>query len=793
MNSRSIEKEILDNVYEKKNKTNQNKKNTIKKKPIKKKVTNTKFKKRKIKNVKKISKTSFKILIGGTAVFLLIIGRVIFFQIGHQTLNGVNLNEFAAEQYKREETLEAQRGTIYDSKGKPLAQNIKIYEITVHLSGNEVYDPQNATYIDDNIENPKEDANKIIEILGYENDQKAKELITSQINLDPKKYSQVKLGIYGNEITQEQKEELEKSNIKGLTFDEKTKRFYPYDTFASYILGYVKEEEVNSGATYGNDTTETNMVGELGIEKTLDSYLRGEDGTVVSSKDNKGVPQKTTQTKEKTDGANVYLTLDSIIQMFISEYMQKGLSGYNYDRATTVVMDAHSGEVLGAESYPNFDPNKKNVTEYTDPFNTCIEPGSTIKTFLVSTAIEEGKWKDDNTVVSGKRSNPRWGEGNTIADWLYNETKETWGTITWKEGFYFSSNVTMTYILDAVGYDTWKDYAKNKFEFGKEVDTELKQIDTCDFSPKYDFETATTTFGQGMTANPLELLRYYSIYANEGKMITPHFVKSINDSENGEEIYNGMADHPQSWSEEDADITVDKKTGQYKRQVISPKTADKTLDLLHGAMNYNAGGNFYATGSGYGEATKYDIAGKTGTSQIAIDGSYDNNSGLYSAMILAPADDPQIIMYTSILNPQDSYPNPHMTVYIEGIIDNTLNYLTSSNVNKTYSYETKYEITEDYIGKTDKELKKINQKYKKIGSGKVIAQYPQKETQMSKNGIVYLVGEDYKTSDFIGKNIDEGLEYCTALNFVCEVKGSGNKIKKVTSADVEKKYYFEVE
>lgn len=736
------------------------------------------------KEKKEMSRNFKIILIIFLFLFVLVILRVAYLEAFHtvhyisadEGIGSVNLEDYAHQQYSQENVDEAQRGVIYDSNGDPLAVNIETYKIIAHLDPkHKKYDSKKLEYVPDYIKDPDKTAEELIKDLGYEDDVNAQNMIESQLNKDPNKYSQVEFGVYGEDVTVEQKEKIEKDHIPGIEFQETTQRYYPYGDFASYVIGYANTDDKG------------NITGESGIEGALDDYLEGQDGKSITEVDNNGVATNNSIiTSEKIDGADVHLTLNSMIESFVHDSMEKHLNGQEYERASTVVMDANDGSVLAAESFPSFDPNKKDLETYQNPFtDACAEPGSVMKTFLVATAIKENVWDPNNKVDSGIRYNKDWGDNpktgkpNSVADWLYNDDNRDWGTITWQQGYYFSSNVTMTYILDAVGYSNWIDSAKDEYEFGTPVSDQLMTTSSCDFSPEYNLETATTTFGQGMTANIMQILRGYSTFANDGKMLNPYIVKSINDPETGEKIYSGKTDHPQNWKAGKKGVEVDSKTGEYSKEILTPSQNQEVLDLMRGAVTYNKGGDFYGTGVGYQKNVNYKIGGKTGTSQISVDGSYDNDDSLYSVVIIAPIDDPQIVYYTSVLNPATTYPQEYMEKYTASTINNTLDYLLQEEISTSTKEEKASQITvPDVKGKSESEaatnLAEEGLNYKYIGSGNVSNQYPEEGSSYIENGEVILLGSNYKKEDFIGLDYYEASTYANMLSLDIDIKGNND-------------------
>lgn len=766
----------------KNNKKIENKKPKAKKVFVNETVKNIELSKREKTRLQTISNLIFLTFL---VAFSAVIIRVFTIEVFHN-VNGVNLKDLSSEQYQKENSLKSERGTIYDSNGEALTINIKQYKMYAVLNPeNTKYNTETFTYDSYYVNNPNQEANKIIEILGYENDEKAKKMIIDQLNQDPKTHSQVEFSKYGDNISIMQKQKLEEAKLPGLYFEEKENRYYPYGEFASYIIGYARQKQEEDGSV--------SIVGEMGIEALLDSYLKGQDGEVVQKTDKQNVPIGEEQViTPKVNGTDVYLTLDSTVNAYVHDYMLEELKGQGFDSAATVVMDADTGAILGAEKVNGFDPNKKDIEDYTDPFfQNCFEPGSTIKTLLVASSIIEGKWDPDKKSPTGKRVNSSWGDDNYIADWLYNEERQSWGSITWAQGFYFSSNVVMTYILDNLGYDTWEDYAKNVWELGVPIENDLYTSNACSYEPKYSFETATTSFGQGMTTSIMQILRAYSVFSGDGKMVNPYIVKSINDSDTGKEVYNGSEDKPKNW-ENNKKVSFNKELGVWQKDVMSEEQNNEVLKLLEGGATYNEGGWFASTGRRYGEATENKIGVKTGTAQVAINGNYENSQTIASVAAVAPVDDPEIIVYTYVVRPTTPTPQTYMSQYLGKIIDNTLEYLkTSTNELKDYNPKEKNYISiKNYVGlkqsEAKKDLKENKIKYEIIGKGNIVGQYPMGGTKINKNQKVTLVGKDVDINSFTGKSKDYIQNFCTASTNECVYEGDGNKVSKVTNSS--KKY-----
>ncbi len=694
-------------------------------------------------------------------------------QVTH-VFHGTNLEDYAEQMYTKQKTVEANRGNIFDVNGEPLAVNIKTYDMAVVLNNGEEGKKLSSKQKD-------EVYDIIIDDLGLSKDKDAKKLIRDQLDHDNSDgYTQVEIGIYGTDITIDEKDKLENDAKKAkldwvFSFDENIERYYPFGDFASYVLGFSMKDE------NGNDNPQ------IGIESLLNGYLAGKNGKQEYLSDSNNIPINDAQSSvmEKVDGSDVTLTLDTQVQQYIQTFMDKYLKKIGEEMAFTIVMDANDGSILGAYSTPSFDPNKRDVENYINPFSEyCFEPGSTIKSFVIATAMETGVWNPKNTDDSGKRTDKSWGDGAYVADWLYNEYQQSWGRITWEQGFWYSANTIMTHIVDEIGFSEWNSYLTDTFEFGKPVTSQLMNTSACTVNPKYPLDYANTSFGQGMTANALQLLRGYSAFATDGEMLQPHIVEKMTDSETGEDFYTA-----------ETDDTLDAK------EVISKETAKKVRHELKQAVYYKDPSN-RAIYDGVAEPYSIGetkIGAKTGTAQIASnDGSGYAEDGdyVYSVMALAPIDDPEILLYTAVVAPKKSATDA-MGNYVTKIIDYTVNHIekTSKQVDLSNLSNNRYEL-ENMKGKTVVDAKKALEddgiNVIALGNGDVVSQYPKSQV-ISKDDTVVLrgVGDvDYNILE--EKSYNEAAGICKVLNWECTYSGMGFVTKVEKTSETKYKLTLEV-
>ena len=319
-------------------------------------------------------------VIGIVLLFGLIIGKMIYVSAS-TNIDGINIKEFALSRTTGNKILYASRGSIYDCSGEVLAENVNSYTVIAYLDPSRTKSDKNPQHVVD-IENTADAIAPIIEM-----DR------TRLVNLLSRDSYQVELGPEGRGISELTKEKIEKLNLSGIDFIKESKRYYPYGSFASYIIGYAKKND------------DGKIVGEMGLESYYDEQLSGENGYYKYQKDPYGYKIANTPVQEKKakNGYNIELTLDSNIQMYLENAVNELTSNYSTDWVTVTVADAKTGAIIGSASNPTFDPNKLNITNYNNPLVAyTYEPGSTMKIFSFASSIEEELYNGSETYDSGK-------------------------------------------------------------------------------------------------------------------------------------------------------------------------------------------------------------------------------------------------------------------------------------------------------------------------------------------------------------------------------------------------------
>ena len=541
-----------------------------------------------------------KATINSTVLTILIVAFLLcvaIFRLSYIVLSdkvdGVDLKEFAKNRNTKTKTLYASRGTIYDYQGEELALSVNSYTLIAYLSEKRTTDMNKPQHVVDKGLTAK----KLSEILDIE-EEKMLEYLS-------KDAYQVEFGSKGKNLTEKTKKEIEKLELPGIDFIEGTKRYYKMGAFASYIIGYAKT---------GEDGL---ITGELGIESYFNEELSGKDGSLTYQADAYGyqLPNKNSYIIPSESGADIYLTLDSNIQMKAENAINDLSEEYDFDWAIVTIMDAKTGAIKASATSPNYNPNNLNtLTSYINPLvSYTYEPGSTMKTFSWAAAMEEGIYDGNETYKSGQIN---------VADVTIKDANNVgWGTITFDRGYAMSSNVAATKIALELGVKNLYKYY-DKFGFGKKTGIELSGEVKGDIDFKYKSELASAAFGQGITTTPVQLLQAYSIIANDGVMLKPYIVDKI--------------------VSQDGEIILDNEK-EIVGKVMSKETTDYMKKLMHDA-NYDGLSRSW-------QPKSVSMGIKTGTSQIAspqggyLKGQYDL---IYSVAGIFPEDNPEYIIYAAV-------------------------------------------------------------------------------------------------------------------------------------------------
>lgn len=490
------------------------------------------------------------------------------------------------------------RGEIYDRNGRLLAGNKTVYEIGVDLST--VKDAHAIAFAVSSelgmdydkminvIQNPPEDLSYLV----------IADFIEAQpvLNLQALK-----------KALQDQSPEGTRGGLTGLQFKSHPQRSYPEDALASNIIGFVSRE----GRGY------------FGIEEKYDTLLAGNPVRAYVPTD----PNKAFEIQRVPDGTTLILTINRDLQAAAEQILDESLLEYGAQGGTIVVMDPRNGELLAIAASRRMDLNQfwnygvifDQASEFNPAISKPYEPGSVSKILTMAAALDSGtvtpatSYLDTGSILVG---------GATIKNW----NQEPWGLQDMTGCLQHSLNVCMATLSSQMGAGSFYSYM-DRFGFGQltgvdmagEAEGRLKVPGDSDW---YPVDLATNSFGQGLTATPIQMLMAVSSVANHGRSVTPHALYAM--VRDGRQ-YNVPA--------------------QYAGSPISEQTA-RTLSAMLSVSLETEGSLALVPG--------YRIAGKTGTAQIPVNGFYDSSQTNTSFIGWGPVDDPQFMIYVWLERPSKS-------------------------------------------------------------------------------------------------------------------------------------------
>ncbi|OFD59788.1 dihydropteridine reductase [Bacillus mycoides] len=677
-------------------------------------------------------------MIAFIVLFLTMLLRIFYIQaVG--VVHNVNVKDLANEQQNKNGVLEANRGTIYDQNGKVLVQDSTTYRIVVNLKGK------------DKLKDKEDTAQRLADALEVDKEEIMKNFHEGR--------TQVEIGKIGRNLSREAKEEINNLKIPGVSFTTEKARVYPNEDFASYILGFARPDDKG------------NAEGKFGLEESLDKYLRSTNGNVKYVGSRRGIPLTNDigKIEPAKNGNNVYLTLDKQINSFLEDAMNKAEQHYDPSMLVGIIADPKTGKVLAMSSKPSYNPNKGDIEYFlNDPIANAFEPGSTMKVFTLAAAINEGVYNGKEYFQSGKYT-----VGS--AEIKDHNGGYGWGSITFDEGFERSSNVAFSILEDQLlKPNKFKQYM-NKFGFNQKTGIDLPGESKNTLLLNTQIQQVTTSFGQGSTVTPIQIVQAATAIANDGKMMQPYIVDKVVNPTNKQVI---MENQP-------------KEIGN----PIKKETADKVRNLMERVITSSKG-----TGTMY-KIDGYPIGGKTGTAQIPNpeNGRYmeGKDNYIFSFLGMAPIDDPQLVVYLAIKQPKlkgNEYGAQPLAEIFKPVMKNSLEYLkVKPYTEKQMADATKQsEIkVQNYVNQTMDTVKNIAEKAKLqpvlLGEGKIIKQYPQTGEVMSEGDRIFLVGNNVKMPNLKGWSMRDVMYFSKLLKLDLKTTGTGY----VTSQNIEKGQYIQ--
>ena len=543
------------------------------------------------------------------AVMLLLASNVFLVSIRKVHLrSGTDLSAYADSANTVHETLKATRGNIYDRNGTVIAQDRQTYNIVCILSPDRPTVNNKIVYVQD-VEGTARALSKILDadydtLFGYLNQYNTNGLW------------QTELGPAGRNLSKATMEKIQDLGLPGIEFTDSIQRVYPLGSFASNLIGFAQSDE--------NGTT----VGKMGTELYLDSYLSGIDGSRTYQADSNGyiLPGMKEEIVSAVNGYDVYLTIDQELQEALEDAFEKTTERFDPLRIWGSVMDLDTGKILAWGQSPSFDPNLMDIADYNN-YGTQLpyEPGSTLKSFTWAAAVDYGVYDGDALVyggpycyISDENNNPlRVQESRSC---IYNAGRVNYGMTTYDHGMIYSANTIALEIQNSlITPQIHLDYLK-KFGFFQPVNSDGLPEESGILNFTYAADRASLSYGQGSTVTMLQLMQAYSALFTDGTMKKPYYVESIRDPY-------------------DSSHVIYQAETRITGQPITEESAKEMQKIMWKVVNDDEG-----TARWY-RIPDCELMGKTGTTQVAINGSYASGYTIVSLMCALPADDPQVMVY----------------------------------------------------------------------------------------------------------------------------------------------------
>ena len=665
-----------------------------------------------------------RILVVMLALIIAFSGVSTYRLINIMIVNGEEYQSKASEQQLYDSLITAPRGDIYDTNMQVLARSTTAW--TVYITPNGIWK------IDDEGDRElvkKTIAENLSEILELEYDTVYSQTEKKSYYVIVKKKIDKSVADKVREfLSDERYEDLQLVKYVGL--DETTKRYYPNDSLASVVLGFV-----------GSDDQ-----GLSGLESYYDNELTGVAGRVVAAKSAAGTDMSWTyeRVEEATKGSSLVLTLDSYIQYTAEKYLEAAIAENQIaERGAAIIMNVKTGAILGMAVKGDFNPNspftlssadQSIVDEITDEkekeekknellnrqwrnkaVSDTYEPGSVFKVVTASIALEENLINESNTFYCSGST--------TVAGQHYDcHKRQGHGSQTLAQSISNSCNPAFITIGQQIGVSTFSKYFK-AFGLTEKTGIDLPGEANSTYHAEEKMgpvELSSCSFGQTFNLTPMQLISAAAACVNGGYLVKPHLVEKMLD--------------------EDGKVVKTTDTG-YKRQVISEKTS-VTMRTLMEYVAENGAKNALAAG--------YRVGAKTGTSQKMSKILATGDTYLYvgSCLSVAPIDDPEIAVLVILDEPKGKYYGGVISAPVNGkIMTDILPYLgyepsyTESELSNLAT--TVPELVGDTVDNAKAKLSSIKLQYQIQGNGeKVIRQLPESGNKVLSGGVVILYTEE---------------------------------------------------
>lgn len=590
------------------NRYNKNKKNSINKKKYHKKNNqnsiSSKLNQAKILANKPANPTKLVWL----SVIIMILFILLILRIGYyQFIKGFWLKEMASRQHTTSQIISPNRGTIYDSNGKILAQSASVDTVTINPSKiSEKNKEKVAKAFSDIFEL---DYNLVLEQV---NSKSSVETIIKKVEQD--KIDELKAWMEYNDIK------------VGINIDSDVKRYYPYDNLASNLIGFC----------------DTDNNGQEGLERYWNNVLSGTAGKITTVTDAVSgfIPDKNQTYVAAENGSNITLTIDVTIQSIVEKYLKQACIENNCKLGgTAIALNPTNGDILAMATYPDYNLNTprsapSSLTTTWDTLsssdqlnalfkqwrNRCVadtyEPGSTFKIITAAVGLEENLVDTDSYLFTCPGY--EMVSGQKINCWK----TSSHGSQSLRQALMNSCNPSLMQLGKKIGASTLYKYYRAFGLFSKTGIATSSEANSYFWDEENvgAMELATMSFGQRFRVTPIQLISAVSSIANKGTLMQPRIVKQIENTDTG------------------AITTIEPVE---IRSVVSEETSNKLMSMLESVVTDGTGR--------YGQVQGYSIAGKTGTSEP--DASNPDYGYVASFIAISPVENPQIILLVTLYNP----------------------------------------------------------------------------------------------------------------------------------------------
>ena len=608
-------------------------------------------------------------------VMLVVLVYVVVNLFNWSVVRGEEMEGRAARQQLSDSTIKATRGTIYDTNMNVLAQSATAWNVIIDPATiDEEFDKQIASAQENGQQVPTKEslqqqmASDLAGALGLN-----VEDVLEQMSYTNRRYRKIADRADRSAINA-LLEVLDEKDYVGVSTEVSTKRYYPYSTLASSVIGFCNSEDT----------------GIYGLEAQYDDVLSGTDGRIITAQDalQDALPTTYERTYDAVDGYSIVTTIDTVIQQYIESALQSAVDQYQPEGgAAIIVMDTNTGGILGLASYPNYDLNdpytildsytlqqidlleteeeksaaraEARETQWQNKTITdTYEPGSVFKIVTASAALEEGTATVNSTYYCNGVVEFKDGSG-TLSIHCHNRSGH--GQESFIQALVNSCNPAFMEIGLGLGQDRFFEYYQAYGLTEKTgIDLPAERVGVYYDETISNISLASCSFGQSNTVTPLQMLTAAVAGVNGGCLLTPRVVDRVIDQDGN---------------------TVEEFGTEVKRQVISEETSAIMRDGLEQVVSANGGTNASVAG--------YRIGGKSGTAQILTNTVEEGEEEMYvfSYFVFAPADDPQVAALVLIDSPTQgdtSYANTVVGPLASTVMSDILPYL---GIGTTYTDE----------------------------------------------------------------------------------------------------------